>query len=241
MFHLYFIIDYQTKGGEKMTKEQKELLEKKMHEQKGITTEFKATEEGVFEGYAAFFNNKDSYDDVILPGAFTETIKNDFPNIKLFWNHDWSEVPIGNIVQLEEQMALGLYVKCQLNKTEQALDVAEGIKTKAITKMSIGFKCQEWEWKEENGNYVRYIKKVQLYEVSPVNFPANGMAAITSYKNAAKEELRAMIKEMLEEFKKEEKGNIPEQLIRKTMLEILAEEKQEALVNSILDKIDAIK
>lgn len=148
---------------------------------KSVIAEFKAIGEGIFEGYAAYFNNKDKGDDVILSGAFAKTIVADKDNIKLIWNHDWDDVPIGNIISMEEK-PLGLYVQCKLNNTSKALDVKEAIATGAVTKFSIGYKCNVWETIEEKGEWTRYIKEVKLFEVSPVNFPMNDMANITGYK-----------------------------------------------------------
>jgi len=47
------------------------------------------TEEGQFEGYAAVFGNRDSWDDIIEPGAFAKTIKERASKIRVLWQHDW--------------------------------------------------------------------------------------------------------------------------------------------------------
>jgi len=160
------------KGGETMNK----------REIKSIKFEVKASEEGRIEGYAAFFNNVDSYKDVIMPGAFKKSIENDIDNIKMFFNHDWSSVPIGTINQLKEDEK-GLYFEAQLNNTALAVDVKEGIKTGAVNKMSIGFITEKSENGEIEGKTVRKLKEIKLFEISPVNFPANEKADITGYKN----------------------------------------------------------
>jgi HK97 family phage prohead protease len=165
---------------------------------KSLTIEFKAKEEGMIEGYAAYFNNVDSYDDIIVPGAFQKTIKENMQDIKMVWNHDWDDVPIGNIIELKEDEK-GLYFMAKLNNTTLAQDIKEAIKTGAVNKMSIGYKCTQYENKETDGKWIRHIKEVKLYEISPVNFPANDMATINSYKSKELEMIKKIIRE---EFKK---------------------------------------
>lgn len=143
-----------------------------------FNTEFKADgEEGVIEGYAAYFNNVDSYNDVILQGAFKNIT--DVSDVKLFYNHEWNTVPIGTVMQLYEDDK-GLKFQAKFNQTTLADDVKEAIKTGGITKMSIGYSVKDSEFNRDTG--IRYIKDINLYEISPVNFPANDMAAIQSYK-----------------------------------------------------------
>ena len=52
--------------------------------------------------------------------------------------------------------------------------------------MSIGFVVQDDEWSTENGIDTRELKKVQLFDVSPVTYPAYtatdvGVRAMQSY------------------------------------------------------------
>ena len=52
-------------------------------------------DDGTFEGYASLFNREDLGHDVILPGAFTESLaKRSAAGIKLLFQHDPAE-PIG--------------------------------------------------------------------------------------------------------------------------------------------------
>ena len=161
---------------------------------KSIFAEFKATEQGVIEGYAAYFDNVDSYQDVIVKGAFADAT-NKSSEVKLMWNHNWNTVPIGTVTMLLEDEK-GLSFRAELNNTALAKDVKEGIKSGAVTKMSIGFTTEDSETVEKEGKTLRMIKKIKLFEISPVNFPANDMATIQSYKsdfhNEILEELKVL-------------------------------------------------
>jgi len=170
-------------------------------EHKSFDVEFKATEQGIIEGYAAYFNNVDSYGDIILKGAFADTIAgakaNNYKDIKIFWNHDWSGVPIGKPIEMYEDDK-GLYIKGQLNETTTAQDVKLALKDGSVSKMSIGFLTEIDEMKKVEGIMRRLLKKLKLFEFSPVNFPANEMADILGYK---KEGAELDIKKELEEIK----------------------------------------
>ena len=66
------------------------------------------TAEGAFEGYASLFNREDLGRDVILPGAFTETLqKRPAGGVRLLFQHDPAE-PIGVWEHLQED-ARGLF------------------------------------------------------------------------------------------------------------------------------------
>lgn len=138
-------------------------------------------EEGIFEGYAAYFNNVDTYNDVILPDAFDDVLSADISEIKVVFNHDWEDVPIGIPIQLWKDEN-GLKIKAKLIDTSKGKDVKIALKEKAITKMSIGYTVLDYEYKNIAGKTIRYIKKIKLYEISPVLFPANNKASIQNYK-----------------------------------------------------------
>lgn len=147
--------------------------------QRCLITEIKAEDTGAgksFEAYASTFGNMDSYDDVIMPGAFTETLKKRKP--KLAYQHDVTRLP-GIIVAAEED-SNGLLVRGEFLNTPLGLQVYEEVKSGAINQMSIGFTTTDAEY---SGDGVRLIKAVELYEVSFVTFPANERALVTHIKS----------------------------------------------------------
>ncbi len=129
------------------------------------------------EGFASVFNNVDSYSDIVVPGAFTKTIKGRKP--VMLWQHD-SDEPIGVWDEVEEQKK-GLYVKGRILETSMGNDAYTLVKAGAITGMSIGYAAKKWEIDADKG--VRKLTEVDLYEVSLVTFPANEKAQITRVKS----------------------------------------------------------
>jgi len=140
-------------------------------------------ETGEFEGYGSTFGGEpDSYGDVIVKGAYTETLKahrskGTMP--KMFWQHDPREV-IGKWLDAEEDDA-GLLMRGKLN-----MDVQRGreayalLKDGAVDGLSIGYGIKDYE--KDSG--VWYLKELDLFEVSVVSIGANESATISSVKAA---------------------------------------------------------
>src|SRR6056297_2755627 len=134
-------------------------------------------EEGIFEGYAAVFNNVDLGKDKILPGAFKKTLEERGDKIKILWQHDWDE-PIGKVLEIKED-EYGLWVKGKIiTTTQKGKEAYELIKEKIIDGLSIGYNIMKKDW--QSG--VRLLKELKLLEFSPVTFPMNEEALITNVK-----------------------------------------------------------
>ena len=139
---------------------------------------------GEFSGYLSVFNNIDSYRDIVLPGAFKESLdewseKGRLPPI--LWQHRGDQ-PIGPFTKMEEDEH-GLYVEgiLLLEDVQTAREAHSLIKNKVVSGMSIGFetKIEEWDKDEQ----VRKLHKLKLWEGSIVTFPANDEAQIDSVKS----------------------------------------------------------
>lgn len=134
---------------------------------------------GRFAGYASVFDVVDSQKDIILRGAFAETLKGRVGDIKMLWQHQQDE-PIGIFERMFEDIN-GLYVEGKL-----LLDVARAkeahalLKEGAIGGLSIGYSPVKYSLNEKTG--VRMLSAVELWEVSLVTFPANEAAKITVVK-----------------------------------------------------------
>lgn len=145
-------------------------------ETKQIALNVKAEgEAGQITGYGSIFGNEDSYGDVIEPGAFKDSLASRMP--KMLWQHDAWE-PIGRWTEAKEDDK-GLILKGQITtKTSRGNDAYELIKDGALDGLSIGYRTRDFEY---NGD-TRYLKQVDLYEVSVVTMPANDKALVTSVK-----------------------------------------------------------
>ncbi|MCG2586501.1 HK97 family phage prohead protease [Massilia sp. TS11] len=140
-------------------------------------------EDGSFEGYGSVFGVKDSYDEIVAAGAFTESLashKNAGTMPALLWQHRSGE-PIGVYLEMKEDN-IGLKVTGQLAlKTTRGAEAYELLKIGAITGLSIGFVTREDSYDRVTG--IRTLKKVDLWEVSLVTFPANDAARIQGVKS----------------------------------------------------------
>lgn len=155
-----------------------------MHKTRDFAFELKAiSEDGAFEGYGSVFGVKDSYDEIVAPGAFAETLdahksKGTLP--AMLWQHRGGE-PIGVYTGMEED-SIGLKVRGQLAlKTVRGAEAYELLKMKAINGLSIGFVTREDNYDRVSG--VRTLKRVDLWEVSLVTFPANDAARVQGVKS----------------------------------------------------------
>jgi len=138
-------------------------------------------EDGTFEGYASLFNRRDSGDDVVLKGAFRETLKaRGTQGIKMLFQHDANQ-PIGVWSSIKED-ARGLFVRGKL-----MLDVARSrevlalMRSGALDGLSIGFRAVHGHRDRTTG--IRQLKKIDLWEISVVTFPMHPEARIASVKS----------------------------------------------------------
>jgi len=150
-------------------------------------------DDGQIAGYGAVFGNRDSYGDVILPGAFKRSLadhKRQKSRPKMFWQHDPHQ-PIGSWTEIVEDDK-GLLVTGQLN-----MDVQRGreayalLKAEDIDGLSIGYRVIKAS--EDETEKVMLLKELTLVEVSVVSQPANSLATVSAVKAAELEDLRARL------------------------------------------------
>jgi HK97 family phage prohead protease len=139
-------------------------------------------DEGQFEGYGAVFDNVDYGGDVVLPGAFDNTIKSLEKTgrfLPMLWQHD-SYTPIGIFDEIKEDEK-GLWVKgkifTEVQKGREALALMQG---GAISGLSIGYGVVKSERDDKTG--IRSLKELELFEISVVTFPMNDEARVDSVK-----------------------------------------------------------
>lgn len=140
-------------------------------------------EDGTFSGYGSVFGVVDSYDEIVAQGAFADSLSAQKQSGKmpaLLWQHRSGE-PIGVYTDMEEDN-IGLKVSGKLAlKTNRGMEAYELLKMNAINGLSIGFVPREDSFDRVTG--IRTLKKVDLWEVSLVTFPANDAARVQSVKS----------------------------------------------------------
>lgn len=144
------------------------------------------SDEGAIEGYASVFGGApDSYGDIIAPGAFAETLvkhKREGTMPLMLWGHDSFSPPIGNWTEMAED-GKGLWVKGQADLEDpMGVRVHRALKRKAMKGLSIGYETLDSE-NDPKRPGIRILKSVDLWEVSPVNFPAQRRAAVDTVKS----------------------------------------------------------
>lgn len=144
-------------------------------DKKGVTQ----TDNGFeFEGYASTFGNVDRHNDVIVQGAFRESLTTRMPS--LLWQHNM-DMPLGVFTEAREDTK-GLFVKARMPLSDTFVRdrVVPQMQIRSINTMSIGFQIPDFERDTEFKDGIQYIKRVNLWEASLVTIPANPQAELKS-------------------------------------------------------------
>ncbi len=148
-----------------------------------------------FKGYGAVFGNVDSYGDVIEQGAFAKTLAESEKSGRwpamLAQHGGWGisstdMTPIGVWEGLSEN-GTGLKAAGVLAPTPRGTEIYTLMKMKprpAIDGLSIGYIAKKFTLGTKPSEPRRLLHEVELMEISPVTFPANGKARVTSVKSA---------------------------------------------------------
>lgn len=152
-----------------------------------------------FSGYASVFNVLDAYGDVIVAGAFKQSLReakkaNDWP--PMLSQHGGmigggDDVPIGVWAEIDEDDT-GLRVKGVLADTPRGEEYYKLLKMQprpAVTGMSIGYRPKEWAMGTKPDEPRRTLKKIELVEISLVTFPANKAARVSQVKSIRSAEM----------------------------------------------------
>jgi len=141
--------------------------------------------EGQFEALVSVTGNKDSYGDVVMPGAFDETLaewKASGNPIPIIWSHRYDDPDnhIGFVLEAAEKTIdgkTGLWVKGQLDTDDdakRAKQVARLLRGKRVTQFSFSYDVLEGAHAKSDtlGDYYE-LRKMKLYEVGPTLIGAN--------------------------------------------------------------------
>lgn len=162
-------------------------------EYKSIPMAVKSIEGRTVTGIFAVHGNVDSYGDISHPGSFTKTIGERGPKVKYMWNHDlWGGPPTAKVTSLREvtrdelppavlsaapDATGGVEVVREYLETANADAVFQAVKAGAVDELSYGYDALKYDFAELNGQQVRNLREVKLWEVSDVIFGANPATA----------------------------------------------------------------
>jgi len=135
-------------------------------------------EDGYFSGYAAIFGSPDAQGEIILPGAFAESLRaRDV--VPLLWSHDIMK-PIGVARCAEDDR--GLVIFGYLNQDVQlGREVRSSMQKRIVRGLAIGYETLEEKFDRESG--ARILKKIKLWEISACVFPASAEALVDDIKS----------------------------------------------------------
>lgn len=165
-------------------------MDRKHRQMRSMTAGFQTrTDEGdlYIEGYFSVFGGVyelwEGASETIAQGAFRETLDRD---IRALIDHE-SRLVLGRTaagtLELREDET-GLWGRVKINPNDQdAMNLYERVKRGDVDQCSFGFDILDEETETLDNGGVRWtIKKVRLYEVSVVTFPAYEDTAVTARK-----------------------------------------------------------
>lgn len=151
-------------------------------------------------GVCAVFGNIDSGKDITHKGAFTKTLAEGRKRWKHLWNHDSSRPPTAKVLDIYEidrhelpekvlefapDATGGLYVKREYLTSHPDIDwILECIDEGIIDEMSYAFDIDKKDFSEINGEKIRNLREVILYDTSDVNYGMNAATVGSGMKNA---------------------------------------------------------
>jgi len=150
--------------------------------------------EGTVEGYAATFDRiPDAYGDVIAKGAFADSLKawqEGGKPIPLLYGHSTEDPAynIGKVVEAHEDDK-GLFVRAEFDaENEKAQYVRKLVQEGRLYQFSFAYEVLDGATVElDDGAEAYELRKMNLFEVSLVQIPANQRAVVTGVKEAPAE------------------------------------------------------
>lgn len=143
--------------------------------------------DGQFVAYASVFNNKDSYGDVVMPGAFAKTLaewQKSGDQIPVLFGHNMGDpdMNLGGVIEAVEDN-VGLKVTGQLDlENPKSLQVYRMLKGRRIRQMSFAYDEIDSGPAVHDGEDVWELRELKLYEVSIVTVGANQETEILAVK-----------------------------------------------------------
>lgn len=137
---------------------------------------------GTVEGYASLFGEVDAARDMMMPGAFAQTLRQrDIRRVPMLFQHDPAE-PIGIWLELREDFR-GLYARGRLiPDVRRAAEVLALLRAGTSDGLSIGFRTVKGRLDPKTR--IRKLDAVDLWEISIVTFPLLAGARVRAVKEA---------------------------------------------------------
>lgn len=142
--------------------------------------ELREAEEGKLAGYAVVYNAWSEtmwgFRERFLPGAFARSLSMAERDVVALWSHDHAK-PLasrsaGTLDVFEDERGVGFSMTP--SETSWGRDALTAIRRGDVRHMSFGFAStrESEEWEREGESVLRTVREADLYEISPVVFPA---------------------------------------------------------------------
>lgn len=153
-----------------------------MHAPIPSTCRMMLTSDGTVEGYASLFGEIDQARDMVMPGAFAQTLKQrGLRKIPMLFQHDPAE-PVGVWLDLHEDFR-GLWARGRLiPEVARGRELLALVKEGAIDGLSIGYRTVRGQIDPKTR--IRKLYQVDLWEISIVTFPLLAGARVRAVKQS---------------------------------------------------------
>jgi HK97 family phage prohead protease len=137
---------------------------------------------GTVEGYASLFGEIDQARDMVMRGAFSDTLaRRGIRRVPMLFQHDPSE-PVGIWLELREDHR-GLFARGRLiPEVARGRELISLLRAGAIDGLSIGFRTSKA--RIDPKTRIRRLLAVDLWEISIVTFPLLAGARVQAVKQA---------------------------------------------------------
>lgn len=189
------------------------------------------TKEGIVTGYFSIYGNKDSDGDIVMPGAYRKTLKengpgSDKPRILHLYMHDPFK-PLAKPHVLKEDKT-GLYFESKISHTALGKDVIQLYVDGVLTEHSIGYQIVKREVDE--AEETQKLIEVKLWEGSTVSWGANMEALVTGVKDINPDkDMWDQLFEKMDTLERASKGSYTDETARQ--LEIAFKQIQQLIIS----------
>lgn len=193
---------------------------------------------GIITGYFSVFGNLDSDGDIVLPGAFKKTIRENGPDsgkprILHLYMHDPSKILSKPHVLKEDKH--GLYFESKISETSLGKDVLQLYRDKVLTEHSIGYQIVKREVDESGKERIQKLVELKLWEGSTVGWGANMEALVSTVKTeGSKGKAFNNIIEKIKALESAVKGTYTDDTARE--LEIQLNQLKQLVINSLTEE-----
>lgn len=171
--------------------------------------------------YVAAYGNVDSHNDVILPGAFTKTLKENGPqaasNSLVHLKDHSTSFPLGPIVEAEDR-ADGLVLTSKVSSTTYGNDVLV-LEADGVYQHSIGYRAVK---KQASPQGYTELMELRLFEGSSVVFASNPNTPTIGIKGLLAEQQESLLLKHLSTLEKHlRKGNLSDETCQLLVIQTL--------------------